>query len=158
MSEDERDLEQQQQDLDDEDGQSIEALAEGEDGEPEEEEEPQISLFGTDDKLTASVKGRRPTESMVKIKSRQERIGGQYGPDETFEVVTRVRVDRVSFDYIRDSDGDVLAVKRIHHLTPLHVDNLEVRVLDLLERAGISQEDARAIVERGLGRTLSAVA
>ena len=95
-------------------------------GGPEDfEQEEQPTLFGTVENLSTSIGRRKPTESAVKIKARAEKIVGQFDPDETVELKIRVRVDKVELVYVRDSDGDIMAVKRIHHLSPLHVERAE---------------------------------
>lgn len=134
---------------DDDEGKTIEDLA---DAEPEADEGEQITLFGSEDKLTATVGRKKPTESLIKFKSRQDQITGQFGPDEIHEMVATVRVDKVEFSYVRDSDGAIIAVKRVHHATNLHVERLEERMVEILTVGGMPEEEARAIIARGTGR------
>lgn len=139
-------------------GRSIEDLAADPDEDPEGEDEEQITLFGSQDKLTPSVGRLQPKESFVKFKAKQDRIQGQFQPDETFEVVSRVRCDKVEFTYPRDGDGAIVAVKRTHHLTNLHVERLDERMLDVMVRGGMSAEEAKAVIARGTGKEEAAAA
>ena len=117
----ERDAETQDESAE-ERARTIEELAEDE---REAEEPEQISLFGTSDQIKANVAGKRPTESHVKIKNRGEKIQGQFDPNDIIELLVRVRCDKIEFAYVRDSDGDVMTSKRIHHLTPLHAERMD---------------------------------
>jgi len=130
--------------LNDDEGKSLEALA-------DEQEEEQISLFGTADQLTLNVGGKKkPTESAVKIKARQERIQGQFTPDDIVHIVVRVRCDKVEFGYVRDSDGAVVGVKRIHHLSPLHVERADgfQKCVDLVQGIATGEIEDMAEIKR----------
>jgi hypothetical protein len=135
----------------DETGKSLEDLA-------EEQEEEQISLFGTADSLTLNVGGKKkPTESAVKIKARQEKIQGQFTPDDVVHIVVRVRCDKVEFGYVRDSDGAVVGVKRVHHLSPLHVERADgfQKCVDLVQSIATGEqadlEAIRALAQEVVG-------
>lgn len=83
------------------------------------DEGDQITLFGSQEALTTSVGKKKPTQSFARLKGKQEQIIGQFSPDEVVVIQVPVRVDKVEFSYVRDSAGNTVSVKRVHHLTPL---------------------------------------
>jgi hypothetical protein len=102
-------------------GQSIEDMAAA--GEGKEDEDGQTLLdFG--DHLNLSVKGKKPTDSEIKIKAISRPIRGQLGDTNDDEVVTLVvtaRLDQVSMVTKRDGDGRVANKTRRHTFTPISV-------------------------------------
>lgn len=93
------------------------------DEEPDEPEQP--TLFGTAETLTASLGRKTVHSSHVKIKSRAEKIAGQYEEGEVLHLDVMVRVDHLSFPTVRDTDGAVTERKRVHHMTPMRVSRID---------------------------------
>jgi hypothetical protein len=120
--------------------------AEGDD-EPE-EREPQ--LFGTERKITGSVKGVRQATSSIKFKAAPVTVSGQFQPDDMLELRVLARLDKVEFTYTRDRDGNVKGVKRVHHASATSVE----QVPDTQMQAAI-YERAAASLSESTGSTLS---
>lgn len=122
---------------------------------PEDDEpEPQQRLFGTESKVTGSVKGRRPDQSAVRLKSGAVVVTGQFHPDDVLELRVLARLDKVEFVYTRDKDGAVKAVKRVHHATPTSIEQVEVpaeirkaRIEHAADALDVSPEDLAAALE-----------
>lgn len=93
-----------------------------------EPEEPQARLFGTETKITASVKGPRPTTSHVKFKAAQIEVTGQFQPDDLIELRSVVRLDKVELNYKRDAAGTIKAVKRVHFVSAVTVEQINLPV------------------------------
>jgi hypothetical protein len=90
----------------------------------DEPEVEQYTLFGTAASVTGTVKGAKPTESQVKFKARGEKLPGQMQVDDLVELRVLARVDKVEFTTIRDGDGAIQGMKRLHHLTMIKVEQL----------------------------------
>lgn len=102
-----------------------------------EDEEGQTLLdFG--DHLNLSIKGKRPTESQLKIRPVSRDISGQLGDkgdDETYAFLVVGRIHKIELPYKRDESGRVIGKIRRHILDPADI----VRVTD---------EEAEAILTR----------
>lgn len=88
----------------------------------EDEEGQQLLDFG--DQLNLSVKGKKPTDSEIKIKAISMPIKGQLGDvgdDEVVSLLVTARLDDLHFPKKRDGDGHVIAKKRRHIFTPISV-------------------------------------
>lgn len=116
-------------------GQSIEDLADG----AAEDEEGQVLLdFG--DQLNLSIKGKRPTESQLKIRPVSLDITGQIGDkgdDETYAFLVIGRLHKIEIPYKRDEAGRVIGKTRRHILDPKDV----VRVSDADAEAILTKMD-----------------
>lgn len=102
----------------------------------EDEEGQQLLDFG--DQLNLSVKGKKPTDSEIKIKAISMPIKGQLGDvgdDEVVSLLVTARLDDLHFPKKRDGDGHVIAKKRRHIFTPISV-------------YPVSQEQADALLEQ----------
>lgn len=104
----------------DEEGRSIEDRAA--DGEHEQEDDgtPQLVLPGTGPKLSTQIGGKKPTESMFKMRGLSLPISGnvQMEKDTTRWVAVEVAVDDVGLKNHR-KDRSIVAVTRTHIATPL---------------------------------------
>lgn len=92
--------------------------------EADEADDEQQRLFGTESKITGSVKGARPTTSSVKFKAAPVTVQGQFQPDDVLELRVLARLDKVEFPYTRDRAGNVKGVKRVHHASAISVEQV----------------------------------
>lgn len=127
---------------------------EADDG-PEDDGEPQQMLFGTESKITGSVKGRKPDQSAVKMKSGAVTVNGQFHPDDMLELRVLARLDKVEFVYLRDKDNAIKGSKRIHHATPVTIEQVEVpaevaeaRVAKAAELLDVEPSELASALER----------
>lgn len=101
-------------------GQTLDQMAADEEG----GENEQLQLLDFGDALNLTVRGRKPTDSEIKIKAISRPIKGQLGDANDDEVVTLLvtaRLDGTSFIPKRNGDGDVIAKTRRHTFTPISV-------------------------------------
>jgi hypothetical protein len=120
--EDLRDLEAQNN------GQSIEDLAEGGDIEPEDNE---VYIEGTTGQLSLAVGGRKPDTSTFKMKGGEVKIReGQFTKGESVWCKVLLRVDEIKFVDGHDEYGTVNSTKRVHIAKPIHVERVEEDVVD----------------------------
>jgi hypothetical protein len=73
----------------------------------------QSQLFGTERKVTASVKGPRPTTSHVSFKAGEVEVQGQFHPEDVVELRMVVELDEVSMKY-RRKGGKIVDTRRVH--------------------------------------------
>jgi hypothetical protein len=138
------------------DGNGRKTLAElaAETPEPEdgtEDDDPQPMLFGSESKVTGSVKGKRPETSAVKFKASQVAVTGQFHFDDAVELRVLARLDKVEFVATRDRQGVVKGVKRVHHASAVTVEQVDLPADVLRRRAEFVADalgvDADALVE-----------
>jgi hypothetical protein len=101
-------------------GQSIEDMAEG----VVEDDDSGQQLLDFGDSLNLSVKGKKPTDSEIKIKAISRPIKGQLGDSNDDEIVSFLvtgRLDEIRMVTKRDGDGRVAAKSRRHIVTPISV-------------------------------------
>jgi hypothetical protein len=109
-------------------GRSIEDLAEET---PEDEVGQQLLDFG--DQLNLSLKGKKPSESKLKIRTIQMDIRGQLGDkgdDEDYAFIVVGRLNHVGTPYKRDEQGRTMSKKRVHELTPMDVQRIPPELLE----------------------------
>jgi hypothetical protein len=92
----------------------------------EEPDEEQYTLFGTAPSVNSQVKGTKVSSSHVKFKAKQQQLPGQFQMGDVVELRVKVRVDKVEFSSKHDGDGNVVETKRVHQLTALSVEQVEV--------------------------------
>jgi hypothetical protein len=116
-----------------------------------EENDPQPMLFGSESKVTGSVKGKRPETSAVKFKASQVAVTGQFHFDDAVELRVLARLDKVEFVATRDRQGVVKGVKRVHHASAVTVEQVDLPADVLRRRAEFVADalgvDADALVE-----------
>lgn len=98
----------------------------GESPETEEPDEPEMQLFGTESKVTGSVKGKRPDVSAVKLGSGAVTVRGQFHADDVLELRVLATLKKIEFVYIRDANGTIKTTKRVHHGTPTSIEQVTV--------------------------------
>lgn len=100
---------------------SLSELAETHDPfEPEDDGRQQMLDFGG--QIDLKIKGKRPTDSEIKVKAISTPVNGQLGDlgdDEVVTFIGRARVDQIQFVTKRDGDGKVISKSRRHVLTPI---------------------------------------
>lgn len=99
----------------------------------EDEGDVQPRLFGTDSRITSAVKGRRPDTSHVKFKAAAIEVSGQFHADDVLELRMTGQLDKVEFVNKRDGEGKVKAVKRVHHVSAITVEQVSLSA-DLLRK------------------------
>jgi hypothetical protein len=122
----------------DRDPPSIADIAES--GEPVDEDDGGQQFLDFGDRVDLRLKGKKPSDSELKIKAVSRPITGQLGDqgdDETVTFLVRGRLDKVEVQSKRDGDGRVTAKVRRHHLTPITItpirdDAVAERVSDLV--------------------------
>ncbi|MET0604194.1 MAG: hypothetical protein ABW167_19575 [Baekduia sp.] len=109
-------------DLGDAGGKSLEEIA----AEGEEDAGQQFLDFG--DTLNLAFKGKKPTESQLKIKAISREVKGQLGDkgdDEIYTFIVRGRLDEDQIVRRRDGDGKVTTKIRRAVLTPISMTLVE---------------------------------
>lgn len=112
--------------LDPETAQERRTLADLAADEPEPEPEvEQYTLFGTAPKVNSQIKGAgRVGQSMVKVRSLQQPLPGQFDMDDVVECRVKLRVDKVEVAAVRDKDGTNTGSKRVHHTTMIALESV----------------------------------
>ncbi|HTE63376.1 MAG TPA: hypothetical protein VK631_23675 [Solirubrobacteraceae bacterium] len=108
---------------------------------PETPDEPEMQLFGTEEKVTGTVKGVRQAQSSVKFKAAPVVVRGQFQPDDIMELRVLARLDKVEFAYTRDRQGAIKAVKRVHFASATSVE----QVLDAQRQQVVYERAAAAL-------------
>lgn len=110
-------------------GQSLEDLAGQDEG------QQQFLDFG--DSLNLTFKGKKPTDSELKIKAISRPIKGQLGDkgdDEIYTFIVRGRLDKDEVVRKRDGDGRVTAKTRRAVLTPISMSLIdEAKLAEILD-------------------------
>lgn len=104
----------------------------GDDG----EEGEQLALLDFGDTVSLTIRGKKPTDSEIKIKSISRPIKGQLGDkmadDETITLVVTARLDDMHFPAKRNGDGQVISRTRRHVLTPISMNLITAEQADSL--------------------------
>jgi hypothetical protein len=134
------------------------AEAPASDGGTEGGEEPQSRLFGTESKVTASVKGPKPTTSHVSFKSGEVEVEGQFHPEDLVELRMTVELDEVAIRY-RRKGGKIVATRRVHKAKALPggvqqlnlpPELLRARLEYVADALGVDADELAAAQERAV--------
>jgi hypothetical protein len=122
------------------------------------DEEPQSRLFGTESKVTASVKGPKPTTSHVSFKSGEVEVDGQFHPEDVVELRMTVELEEVAIRY-RRKGGKIVATRRVHKAKALPggvqqlnlpPELLRARLEYVADALGVDADELAAAQERAV--------
>lgn len=101
---------------------------------PPAEDDVQPQLFGTEKKVTASVKGPRPKSSHVSFSTAEVEVQGQFGGEDLIEVRCLLELGGVEFKYRRKA-GQIVDTRRVHKAKAIRVEQVSVPPELIMARA-----------------------
>lgn len=100
----------------------------------EADDEVQPQLFGTEKKVTASIKGPKPKTSHVSFSTAEVDVSGQFGGEDLIEVRTLLQLNGVEIKY-RRKGGEIVDTRRVHKAKAIRVEQLNVSPELIMARA-----------------------